>query len=516
MTESRAGGSAIFDPMPDPPPRSSESLWMATAPLERAAPLEEDESADVCIVGAGIAGLSTAYLLARAGRDVVVVDLGREGGQETPRTTAHLTNVVDDRFTEIERLHGEEASRLAGESHGAAIDRIEAIAREEEIDCDFERVDGWLFVQPEDPADLDEELAAARRAGLTAERHDRIPVDSFDSGPCLRFPRQGQFHPLKYLAGLCKAIRRDGGRIYGGTRVVGVESEGAVRVKTASGKEIAAGAAVVATNAPISERYAIHGKQAPYRTYVIALEAPAEGVPRALIWDTGLPYHYLRLAARDGGGELLVVGGEDHRSGTVDDERKRYERLEAWTRERFPDAGRVVHRWSGQVLEPADGLAFIGRMGEDDVYVATGDSGQGITHGTIAGMLISDLILGRENPWTALYDPARKTLGALPRLAKESLGVAAGLAARVTPGDSPDIPRGSGAVVRRGLAKVAVYRDEKGALHERSAVCPHMGCVVAWNSAEQVWDCPCHGSRFDALGRVTHAPAIGDLPPLED
>ncbi len=495
-------------------PQGSESLWMATAPLERFPPLEANEKADVCVVGAGIAGLTTAYLLARAGRDVVVVDLGRVGGQETPRTTAHLTNVLDNRFTGIEQLHGEEASRLAWESHEAAIDRIESIAREESIDCDFERMDGWLFLQAEHPDDLDEELAAAHRAGLTgAKKHDRAPIDSFDTGPSLRFPRQAQFHPLKYLAGVSAAIRRDGGRIYGGTRVVEVESNGTARVATAAGHEVTAGAVVVATNCPISERFAIHGKQAPYRTYVIALEAPV-GLPRALYWDTGHPYHYLRLAAGEKG-DVLVVGGEDHRTGQTDDERERYETLEAWTRERFADAGRVVHRWSGQVMEPADGLAFIGRMGGDHIYVASGDSGQGITHGTIAGMLISDLILGRDNPWTALYDPARKTLKALPELAKAALGTAAGYADWVTSGDPEEIARGSGAVVRRGLDKVAVYRDENGVLHERSAKCPHLGCVVAWNDAERMWDCPCHGSRFDALGKVTHAPAIGDLSPVE-
>lgn len=503
--------------MSDPLARTT-SLWLATSPMPDFPPLDGDAEAEICVVGAGIAGLTTAYLLARAGRDVVVVDLGRVSGQETPRTTAHLSNAIDDRYVEIERLHDERGARLAAESHTAAIDRIEAIVAAEDIACDFERLDGWLFLQPDDDEDLlDAELEAARRAGVAGvERLERAPLPSFDTGPCLRFPRQGQFHPLRYLQGLCGAILRDGGRIHGRTRVVEVEAEDRVRVRTAEGHAVSAGSVVVATNAPISERLAIHGKQAPYRTYVVALEIPSGRVPRALYWDTGFPYHYVRLAPGDGRTELLIVGGEDHPTARVDDPFACYARLEAWTRERFPEAGRVANRWSGQVLEPADGLAFIGRMGGDNVYVATGDSGQGITHGTIAGMLISDLVLGRENPWVELYDPGRSALKAVPKLIRQGLGTVAGLAAWVTTGDPDAISPGTGAVVRRGLTKVAIYRDEEGVLHERSAACTHLGCVVAWNPAERTWDCPCHGSRFDARGCVTHAPAVTDLETIED
>jgi glycine/D-amino acid oxidase-like deaminating enzyme/nitrite reductase/ring-hydroxylating ferredoxin subunit len=479
--------------------------------------LESGLETEVCVIGAGIAGLTTAYLLAREGRKVAVVDLSRIGGQETPRTTAHLSNAIDDGIGEMERLHGEEGARLAVESHTAAIDRIESIVRDETIDCDFERVDGYLFAKPGDsPDSLDGELEAAHRLGLTdVERVGRAPIEAYDTGPALRFPRQAQFHPLRYLAALCRAIRRDGGRIYGHTRVVEVESGEGVRVRTAGGVEIAAEAVVVATNAPIHERFAVHTKQAPYRTYVVALEVPSRSLPLALFWDAGFPYHYVRIAHGDGL-DFLMVGGEDHKTGQADDEIQRYEVLEAWTRERWPDSGRVAFRWSGQVMEPVDGVAFIGRMGGPNVYLVTGDSGQGITHGTIAGILIGDLVQGRENPWAGLYDPGRVTLGAASAFLKENLNVASQFAAWVSPGDSAEIAPGSGAVVRRGLAKVAVYRDEGGGLHERSAACTHLGCVVAWNPVERTWDCPCHGSRYDAYGRVTHGPAVNDLASLED
>jgi Rieske Fe-S protein len=283
-------------------------------------------------------------------------------------------------------------------------------------------------------------------------------------------------------------------------------------------------AVVVATNTPINDWVAIHTKQAPYLTYVIGVVVPEGTIPDALYWDSGAlhagrpaAYHYIRLAKGiEPNTEILIVGGEDHKTGQASDEHLRHDRLERWTRERFPMSGEVCFRWSGQVMESIDGLAFIGRnpMDTPNVFVATGDSGMGMTHGTIAGILLTDLILGRENPWAALYDPSRKTLRAAIQFAKENLNVARQFGDWLTGGDvvsTDDIAPGSGAVVRRGLSKVAVYRDNNGMCHECSAVCPHLGCIVDWNNVEKTWDCPCHGSRFDRLGTVMSGPANHDL-----
>jgi glycine/D-amino acid oxidase-like deaminating enzyme/nitrite reductase/ring-hydroxylating ferredoxin subunit len=495
---------------------------MATAEVPSRPALAEDVNADVCVVGAGIAGMTTAYLLARQGQSVVVLDDGRVGGGMTERTTAHLVNALDERFFGIERLHGEKGARLAAESHSAAIDLIEAIVIEEKIACDFERLDGYLFVPPGESTEiLDRELAAVHRAGLAdVELVERAPLASFDTGPSLRFPRQGQFHPLKYLAGLARAIERDGGRIFTGMHAKKIEGGATARIETSGGPVVTAGAVVVATNTPVNDLVAIHTKQAPYLTYVIGARTPRGSVARALYWDTPDPYHYVRLQsagdAQAGAYDVLIVGGEDHKTGQADDAEERYARLEAWTRERFPMIDLVKFRWSGQVMEPVDGLAFIGRnpLDADNVYIATGDSGNGMTHGTIAGILLRDLILGRENEWATLYDPARKTLRAAYEFAKENLNVAAQYGDWVTGGEvasAEEIAAGEGAVIRRGLAKVAVYRDERGALHERSAVCQHLGCIVKWNADEKTWDCPCHGSRYDPFGRVINGPAISDL-----
>ena len=479
-------------------------------------PLHENAHADVCVVGAGIAGLTTACLLARSGKRVVVLDDGPIGGGMTQATTAHITNMLDDRYFELEKLHGREGARLAAESHTAAIDRIETLVRQQQIDCEFTRLDGYLFLaQDDERATLEHELEAAHRAGLrTVELVERAPFRSFDTGACLRFPNVAQFHPLKYLAGLAHAILHDGGRIYTGTHADSIE--GGVPAVVHAGKHVVtADAVVVATNVPVNDRVAIHTKQAPYMTYVIAARVPQGSVPRVLAWDTGDPYYYLRTY-----GDLLIVGGEDHKTGQAQDTAERASRLEAWARERFPMMGAVELAWGGQIMETQDYLAFIGRnpMDHENIYVATGDSGMGITHGTIAGMLLHDLILGRPNPWEKLYDPSRVTLRAAAGFARENSNVALHYADWLTGGDVgsvDEIAPGSGALVRRGLEKIAVYRDKDGRLHERHAACPHLGCVVSWNRAESTWDCPCHGSRFTAYGKVINGPANRDLAPAE-
>ncbi len=495
------------------------SIWMS-APTPKFLPLAEDIAADVCVVGAGISGLTTAYLLARAGQSVVVLDDGEVGGGETGRTTAHLTFVIDDRFHSIERLHGEEGLRLAIESHRSAIQLIESIVSDERIDCDFERLDGYLFLGEDDKEDLlDKELAAAGRGGIPdAIRMEKAPLP-FPTGPSLRFPGQAQFHPLKYVNALAQCIVRDGGQIFTGTHVVEIEGKPRRPIVTTSEKHtVRSNAVVVATNSPISDYVIMHLKQSAYRTFVIGLRIPAKSVSAGLYWNTAQPYKYIRIQHMDGH-DVLLVGGEDHKTGQADDADERFARLESWTRQRFPMAREVAFRWSGQVLEPADGIAFIGSNpdGAPNIYLATGDSGQGMTHGTFAGMLLSDLILGIRNPYETLYDPKRVSPRAAVELARENLNVAAQFRDYLTPGEissADELAPGTGALIRRGLKKVAVYRDELGEVHERSAVCTHLGCIVDWNTAERSWDCPCHGSRFDPLGKVINGPAIAPLPAI--
>lgn len=504
------------------------SVWMDTAEVADLPAVKQDLRTGVCIVGAGIAGMTTAYLLARAGRAVVVIDDGPIGGGETGRTTAHLTAALDDRYYQIRKLHGQDGARLAAESHTAAITRIESIAALEDIDCDFERVDGYLFLGGDSTrGDLERELGAARDAGLVdVEMLDRVPFDFWDTGPALRFPRQAQFHPIKYLNGLTRAILRDGGQIFSHTHAEKIEDGEPCRVTTADGHVVAADNVVVATNSPVNDWVILHTKQSAYRSFVIGARVPRGSIPRGLYWDTPDPYHYIRLHEvdprldPDRTDEILIVGGEDHKTGQADDADERFKRLEEWTRKRFPMVKSIEFKWSGQVMEPFDCLAFIGKNpGTDEhIYVATGDSGNGMTHGTIAGMLLTDLIMTRKNPWTRLYDPSRKKLRATPEFVRENINVAAQYAEWATGGDVENVESitpGTGAIIRKGARKIAVFKDDHGNIHQRSAVCTHLYCIVDWNSAERTWDCPCHGSRFDPYGTVVNGPAITPLPEVE-
>ena len=445
--------------MPKPvPPGHTASVWMESASVPEFPPLRESTTADVCVVGAGISGLTTAYLLARAGKRVVVLDDGPVGGGETGRTTAHITAALDDRYGAIESMHGEEKSRVAAESHRAAIDRIEQIVSTERIDCDFERVDGYLFLGGDDARDvLEKELEAASKAGLTGlEIVPRAPLGSFDTGPALRFPRQAQFHPLKYLAGLAAAIERDGGRIHTHSHVLEVKGGDPAVVTVEGGQTVTARSVVVATNTPVNDRVVIHTKQAAYRSYVIGARVPAGSVPAGLYWDTPDPYHYVRVQRdADGGHDVLIVGGEDHKTGQEDDAVDRFRRLEDWTRERFPSAERAHVRWSGQVMEPVDYMGFIGKnpMDDDNVFVITGDSGNGMTHGTVAGILLTALVQGEAHRWASLYDPSRVSLKATSQFLKENLNVVKQYKDLATSGEvasADDVRPGEGAVIRRG------------------------------------------------------------------
>lgn len=509
----------------------TRSYWMKTAPRIEASALDRDEDCDVAIVGSGISGLSTAYELARAGRSVIVIDRAAIGSGMTARTTAHLTTEVDDRYTDLVRARGETEARLYHQSQVAAVDRIGTIAREEGIDCDFARLDGYLFAAEEDHRKiLEEEYDCCRTLGVEVEWAERAPVPGADTGQALRFGGQGRFHPTRYLAGLARAIRERGGRLYSNTAYVSHEErDDSVLLETEAGLKIGCRAAVFATNSPVNAKVAIHTKQIPYRTYVIAGRLPKGNAVDALVWDTWQKrgadqfYHYVRVQPLGDDGDLLIVGGEDHRSGEADDMEARFARLESWTREHYPGFGEVEYRWSGQVLETVDFMPFSGRNpGEDKVYIHTGDSGIGITHGVAGALTIAPLILGRESRFAELFAPDRKPSGSLPSLSEFATGVAGAVrnfTEYVRPGDvasADQLEPGEGAVVREGLRKIAAYRRQDGTLSRRSAACTHMGCVVQWNPLEVCWDCPCHGSQFAAEGEVLNGPATRPLSDPDD
>ena len=497
--------------------KRSRSLWMEVKVAPTAHRLDGDKTCDTVIIGSGIAGLSTAYELAIRGQRVIVVDRGPIAGGITARTSAHLAPLCDDLTSAMIGIRGEHASRLFYQSQAAAVDRIEEIQKQEQIDCDFRRLDGYLFqALNTDSKIIDDELDAVRKVGAPVHRLVGVPLAHCENQHVLRYPRQGTFHPLKYLSGLAAIIESKGGAFYSGTTVRQIEEQddGTVLV-TADGGNIAAQAAVVASNSPISDRFALHGKMAPYRTYAMAFSIPRGAIPDALYWDTLDPYHYVRLQPGENGMDYLIVGGADHKTGKSNDADLRFEALEAWTRNLVPAARELTHRWSGQVLDTIDYAAFIGRNpGDDNVYVHTGDSGQGITHGVVGAMINSALILGADAKCSEVYDPARMTPSAAGNFLMANITAVKNFAEYLAPGELSsldDLKPGQGAIVREGLSKVAAYRDGTGRLFKRSAACTHLGCHLHWNSFETCWDCPCHGSQFAVDGAPLNAPAVSPL-----
>lgn len=500
----------------------TKSLWMQVDVAPRAPRLKDDLRCDAAVVGAGIAGLSTAYELARAGQQVIVIDRGAIAGGMTSRTTAHLAPICDDTLSSLIKLRGEDVAKLFQQSQEAALDRIEEIVNGHGISCNFRRLDAFLFPAPgmetkQAREQLDNEYDAARKTGAVAEKANGVPFKGFEHAPVLRYPNQATFHPLRYLNGLVAEIENSGGHIFANSPVTNVEErEGEVRITTASGATVTAACAVVATNSPINSLAAIHTKMAPYRTYAIAFTIPRDTLPDALYWDLADPYHYVRLNPGPGTTNYLIAGGGDHKSGEADDGDVRFEAIEAWIRQLVPGLGREVNRWSGQVLDTIDYCGFIGRSpGSRNIFIATGDSGQGMTHGALAGLLLKDLIQGADNPWREVYEPSRKPPTSIINYVTENVTALKSLVEHLAPGELEsldELKAGEGGIIRQGTDKVAAYRDGKGHLHLRSAVCTHLGCHVKWNSTEGCWDCPCHGSHFAPDGAVLNGPAVAPLP----
>lgn len=501
----------------------TKSLWMRTDVTQPASSLQGNLSCDTVIIGSGIAGLSTAYELSRAGQRVVIIDRGPVAGGMTSRTTAHLAPICDDGLSQLIKVRGEETARLFQQSQDAAVDRIESIIESHGIACDFRRLDAYLFpAMGMEPAEakqqLDQEFEAAGKVDAQAERTKGVPLAGFENSPVLRYPRQATFHPLKYLNGLISEITAAGGQLFAEAPVVEIEEfENGVRVRTEAGAVVTAAIAVVATNSPINDRAALHSRMAPYRTYAMAFTIPRGTLPDALYWDMADPYHYVRLNPGRGATDYLIVGGADHKAGEADDGDIRFEAIEAWIRQLVSGLGKEVHRWSGQVLDTTDYCGFIGRNpGNENIFVATGDSGQGMTHGALAGLLLRDLIIDGSSPWEMVYEPSRKTAAGILNYVSENVTALKSFAEYVAPDELEnvdDLKPGEGGIIRDGASTIAACRDLGGKLHLSSAVCTHLGCQVHWNSTEQCWDCPCHGSHFAPDGAVLNGPAIAPLAP---
>ena len=495
----------------------TDSYWLRTAPGPSLPALTDDIDVDVAVVGAGMAGLSSAHELARAGLRVAVVEAGRVAAGVTGHTTAKLTAQHTLVYDRLRRTRGPEGARLYARSQSEAIEHAAALVTGLGIDCEWEPRDAYTFVRDgERVAEVRAEAEAAREAGLDASFTTETGLP-FPVAGAVRVTGQAQFHPLKYLRAVTADLLARGGQVYENTRVVGLAEGGEpCRLTTRSGRTVTARDVVIATHYPVFDRALLFSRLSPRRELVVAGPLGDGPDPGGMYITPEENTRSVRTAPYgEDGQRLLVVTGEHFTPGTGDPGAG-FGRLAEWAEKHFPGVA-LEYAWATQDNDSTDTVPMVGPFhpGARHTYVATGFGGWGLSGGIMAGLLLTALITGEDRPWRDLYDPRRvkSVLREAPSLLKTQAEVARHFVGdRLRSPASPhDLAPGEGAVVRVGGKHLAVRRDEEGALHALSARCTHLGCLVAFNGAEQVWECPCHGSRFDVDGRVIQGPAVRPL-----
>jgi glycine/D-amino acid oxidase-like deaminating enzyme/nitrite reductase/ring-hydroxylating ferredoxin subunit len=496
-------------------------FWIDSAPIKRFPALGKNINVDVLVIGAGITGITTAYGLKKAGLTVALIERERVASIDTGHTTAHLTYITDVGLRELADNFGSDHGQAAWDAGAAAVDEIERIVQEEEIECDFTRVPAYLHlcvdgVSERKISSLKKEARLAAKLGFDAVYLERVP---YFSVPGVRFPNQAKFHPRKYLRPLVMKIPGNGSHVCEKRAVTEFDAE--KRRAKVNRYWIGFDRVVMATNNPlvglasITSATLFQTKLSLYTSYAIGARVSSGTIPEALFWDTREPYDYMRVDQHRGF-DYVVYGGEDHKTGQKRKTQKAYARLLARLKKIVPDA-RVDHRWSGQIISTPDGLPYIGENAEHQ-FIATGFCGNGITFGTISAMMARDWATGRKNPWRDLFAVDRKKIkGATWNYLRENKDypyyMIKDRIARPESDSVRRLKRGEGMIVGSRTKKIAVFRDRKGQIHKLSPVCPHLGCHVGWNSAESTWDCPCHGSRFKPGGEVIAGPAEEALRP---
>lgn len=474
-------------------PGKAESYWVATTQKSNYPALPGNIRVDVAIIGGGIVGITSAFLLKEAGISVAVIEADRILKGTTGHTTAKITSQHDLIYDRLISEFGRGKAKQYAESNQEAIDRIEYIVRSWDIDCDFSRKPAYVYAGSETSSQkIIDEVNAARSLGLPASFEGDLPF-RFKTYGSVRFNRQAQFHPRKYLCALAKEIKGNGCYIFEKTRALGIEGGGPVIVKTDRGN-ITAENIIQATHFPILDKPGeLFKKLKQSMSYVLGVYTE-EPFPEGMFINVEKPVRSLRSQPTEKG-EMVLVVGDGHGTGQGTPTYEHYRHLEEWVRSAY-SVRSIDYRWLTEDVMSEDRIPLIGRLTSDSdhLYLATGFNKWGMTGGTAAAIILTDMILGRDNPWTEVYDPSRSRQ-----------------TSQFSMEDIPGIEPGQGTVIEKGEEKAAVYRDPQGVLYTLNPSCRHMGCTVSWNDAEKTWDCPCHGSRYNARGEVIYSPAVYGL-----
>ncbi|WP_410508570.1 FAD-dependent oxidoreductase [Methanosarcina hadiensis] len=497
-------------------PGRAESYWLATIPESNYPALQGDLRVDIAIIGGGIVGLTTAYLLKEAGfSSIAVIEAGHILRGVTGHTTAKVTSQHHLIYDRLISKFGKRQAQQYAESNQAAIEKIASIVASKKINCDFVRKPAYVYAESEDSTNrIQNEVQAARNLGIPAYFEENLPLP-FKTYGAVRFNDQAQFHPAKYLSALAEEIHGDGCHIFEKTRALKIKGEEPMTITTDKGS-ITAHRVIQATHYPIHDKPGLFFQRLHQsRSYVLGVRI-RDPFPDGMFINAEKPARSLRSQRTDNG-ELILVGGEGHRTGEEENEISRYQNLEKWVRANY-SVDSIDYRWSTQDTISIDHIPYIGRQtsGNDNIFLATGFKKWGMTTGTVAAMIITDMIAGKLNPWEEVYDPSRfKPVESAKTFVSQAVEATKGLVGdRILPvhKEASDIPPGEGAIVKIEGERVAAYRDQNGTLYALDPSCRHMGCIVSWNNAEKTWDCPCHGSRYNAAGEVIHSPAVYGLP----
>jgi glycine/D-amino acid oxidase-like deaminating enzyme/nitrite reductase/ring-hydroxylating ferredoxin subunit len=487
-----------------------ESLWTDYSDGLDFPALEKSVEVDVAIVGGGITGILTAYLLKLAGKKVAVLEAMKIGEGTTAFSTGNLYSVIDKRLHHIQSKFDQKTTNAVIESRTLAVDLIESLVAEHNIDCNFKRMPWYLYSETKaDSEPVVKEKKAAMDAGLSVESLSEIPLP-FKVESAIKIDGQAQFNPAAFVKALAGVARTKGCLIFAHTPVIEIQKESPLVLLTAESHVIAKNV-ILATHTP-KGIYPVQTSLGPYREYAIAGKLRSGDYPQGIFWSTEPQHHISVRSYKKDNEDYILIIGEDHKVGQSNDHKEYYRRLETFARSKF-DIENITHRWSAQHYKPADGLPYIGESMNSGIYVATGFSTDGLVWGTVSAMIFKDLLSGKENLWAHYFSAKRFTpVASAEKFIKENLNVAGEYLKDIF-GKADELPilPGEGKVIEHKKDKWAVHKDETGILHVVSATCTHMGCTVNWNNAEKTWDCPCHGGRFTISGDVIEGPPLKAL-----